>query len=96
MLEPSYTASVERALDQLEADDAATELWNAIVNKLRVICDNPESAEATEKQVRSTRGEMFWLVTIRVPSEKDDWGIFWAPVGDEAVFTYIGPWPPLR
>lgn len=96
MFEPAYTADVERVLDRLEADDTSAELWRAIVAKLHVICKEPDSHEARERQVRSSGGETFWLVTIRIPSEKDDWGIFWAPNGNEAVFTYIGPWPPLR
>lgn len=96
MLQPSYSAAADRALDQLEADDSATELYNAVVAKLHLICEHPDSDKARQRQIRSSGGEVFWLVIVRVPQEKDDWGIFWAPDGDEAVFAYIGPWPPVH
>lgn len=44
--------------------------------------------------MRSTGGEVFWLVTVKAPQEKNDWCIIWSPSGEEVVFTYVGPWPP--
>lgn len=94
MPEPSYTPGVDQTLNRLEQDDSRPELWSAIVEKLHLVCAEPNSKEARQRQMRSTGGEVFWLVTVKAPQEKNDWCIIWSPSGEEVVFTYVGPWPP--
>lgn len=94
MLDPSYRPGVSRLLDRLEADNSKDQLWRAIVKCLHLICDEPESKEARERQIRTGNGDIFNFVGVWAPQETEDWCILWAPDGDEAVFVYIGTWPP--
>lgn len=96
MLEPAYQDLVALLLDDIERDDARTELWNAIVNTLSLILDHEDSSEARRYSMRMPDGEPVWRVPVRPRTEDHDWSIIWEPNGKgEAVFHYVGPWPPV-
>ncbi|SDT68507.1 hypothetical protein [Actinoplanes derwentensis] len=96
MLEPAYGIGVDSVLDEIENDDSRSRLYNRIVEKLNFVCDHPDSAQARQHAIRLESQNTIWLVTVREPSETEDWGILWTPEGGDALFLYIGPWPPAK
>lgn len=94
MLEPSYSRQADRQLDELEADPERDKLYREVVVLLHHICEDPNSRVARGRQLRTSGGERVQLVDVIVQAENENWCIQWAQDGDEAVFAYIGPWPP--
>lgn len=95
MLEPVYEQAVVKILDDIEADDSRAELWDSIVNSLTLILDHDDSSEARRFALRMPDGSSVWRVPVRPLTEDQDWSIIWEPKGNEAVFYYVGPWPPI-
>ena len=94
MLEPAYGEGVDEDLDLIENDESKSALWNAVINTLQFICDNPTSAQARRNAIRYPSGRTAWRVPIRCPSEDENWSTVWYQDDGEAVFTYVGVWPP--
>lgn len=95
MLEPAYEKAVAATLDDIEQDESRAELWDALVNTLTLILDHDDSSEARRFSMRMPDGTSVWRVPVRPRTEDQDWSIIWEPQGDEAVFYYVGPWPPV-
>lgn len=72
-----YSGQAADALDKVEADPGAVELWNALCDALDLIIDHPDSAPARRDALRTTAGTTVWRGTVRVPRETDDWAILW-------------------
>ena len=72
-----YSRQAAEALDKIEVDPAAVDLWNALCDTLDLIIDHPDSAPARRNALQTTAGTTVWQVTIRIPRETDDWAILW-------------------
>lgn len=72
-----YSGQAAEALDKIETDPEAADLWNALCDTLDLIIDHPDSAAARRGALRTATGTTVRRVTLRVPRESDDWSILW-------------------
>ena len=72
-----YSGQAVEAVDKIEADPEALDLWNGICDCLDLILDHPDSAPARRDALRTATGTTVWRVTVRVPCEVDIWAILW-------------------
>jgi hypothetical protein len=88
---PLYSPQAAAALDKLEADAAAGDLWNAVCDALDLILDRPGSAQARREALHTAAGTTIWKVPVRAPRETDDWVVLWA-YGEHGriLITYTG------
>lgn len=94
MLDPLYQPGVEKALDEIENDPERRQLWNSTVRVLRMICESPDSPMARRHEIQSELREPVWRVPIPAGQEDEDYSVIWSPRGSDAVFHYVGVWPP--
>lgn len=86
-----YAHQADETLDRLEADPAATALWNAVCDALDLIIDHPDSAPARREALRTTAGTTVWHVPVHAPREADDWAILWHRTdAGQILIAYIG------
>ncbi len=86
-----YSGQAAEALDKIEADPGSLDLWNALCDRLDLIIDHPDSAPARRNALRTATGTTVWRVTVRVPSETDDWTILWHQDGTGRILiAFIG------
>ncbi len=93
-LDPLYQPGVPEALDKIENDPERHQLWNNIVNTLRLICTEPGSAEAHRYEIKTMLRETVWRVPVRSGTEDQNYAILWNRSGSDAVIHYVGIWPP--
>lgn len=94
MLDASYGEGVDEQLDAVENDSSRTELWNGICETLDLILSKPDSADTRTHSMRVEGGGTAWRVPIPVFTEDQNWSVIWSRDGNEAIFLYVGPWPP--
>ena len=95
-LEPLYLPAAAEQLDKLNGN-AGDALWDAIIDTLELICENPESGIARVHRVLSQGGNAFWGVPVDCP-DPDNYVVFWTDGHDDdgvavAVIHYVGPLP---
>lgn len=91
-----YGEGVQEQLDAVEFDDSRKQLWNLICQKINVIFDNSQSAEARQHGIYAADGEQFWRIELRNRQEQDDWSVLWTETETGPMIAYVGPWPPLK
>jgi hypothetical protein len=86
-----FSPEARKVLDELEVDASAVRLFDAIWDVLDLITENPGSALARRRALRTARGHSVWLVPVRGRYDDTAWVILWQPRGDDALIPYIGP-----
>jgi len=89
-VEPIFSPDAGYVLDELEADAKNDRLVDAIWEVIDFITEQPGSAQARRRGLRTAGGHLVWLV--RVPGLYDDeaWVVLWQPRGGDALIAYIG------
>jgi hypothetical protein len=90
-LEPRFSPDAERILNELEKDPENDRLVDAIWDTVDLITEQPQSALARRRALRSAKGHSIWLVPIPVRKNGDLWVVLWQPRGEDALIAYIGP-----
>ena len=88
---PRFSPDAERVLDKLEKDEHNDRLVDAIWDVIELIIDQPTSALARRRTLRTVKGHTVWLVPISVWHDDEPWVVLWQPRDDEALIAYIGP-----
>ena len=78
-------------LDELEKDDSNDQLVDAVWDALDLIREDPGSAQARHRGLRTARGHSVWLVPVHGLYKDKVWVVLWQPRGDDALIAYIGP-----
>jgi hypothetical protein len=90
-LEAQFSPDAGRVLDELEKDPANDRLVDAIWDIIELITEQPGSALARRRALRSVKGHSLWLVPVSVRHDDNLWVVLWQPRGDDALIAYIGP-----
>lgn len=91
-----YGEGVSEQLDEIEKDPDRRLLWEAIVDAVNLVFDEPHSARANEILMRTSFGDDVRGIPLRVPSEDANYSVLWGfDETGEPVIVYVGPWPPL-
>lgn len=85
-----FSAESSRVLDELEKDANGGHLLESIWSAIDLITDNPDSASARRRALRTPGGHTIWLVPIPTHVEGEQWVILWQPRGDDILIPYIG------
>jgi hypothetical protein len=78
-------------LDELESDPSKDKLVDAIWDVLELIAEQPGSAQARHRVLRTVAGHSVWLVPVRGHYGEEVWVVLWQPRDDDALIAYIGP-----
>ena len=78
-------------LDELEKDDSNVRLADAIWDTLDLIREQPGSAQARHRGLRTLGGHPVWLVPVHGHYDDEVWVVLWQPRGNDALIAYIGP-----
>lgn len=90
-MEAQFSPDAGRVLDELEKDPAKDRLVDAIWDIIELITEQPGSALARRRALRSVKGHSLWLVPVSVRHDDNLWVVLWHPRGDDALIAYIGP-----
>jgi hypothetical protein len=90
-MNPRFSPDAGRILDELEKDPANEHLVDAIWEIIDLITDQPNSAAARRRALRTTGGHSVWLVPVPLRHNDELWVILWQPRRDDALIAYIGP-----
>jgi len=85
-----FSPEAGRVLDELEKDASNDELVDAIWDVLDLIAENPGSAQARHRRLRTARGHSVWLVPVRGRYNDEVWVVLWQRRDDKALIAYIG------
>jgi hypothetical protein len=88
---PLFSPDAEGILGELEKDPANDRLVDAIWDTIDLITEQPDSASARRRALRTTAGHSIWLVPVRLRHNDKLWVILWQPRGEDALIAYIGP-----
>jgi len=86
-----FSPDASRVLDELERDPANERFVDVIWEAIGLITEQPDSASARYRALRTVEGDSVWLVRIPIRHNDDRWVILWQPRGDDALIAYIGP-----
>jgi hypothetical protein len=86
-----FSADASRVLDELEKNPKDERLLDAIWDIIELITENPASAIARRRVLRTPEGHSVWLVPIPVYRDDERWVLLWQPRGGDALIPYIGP-----
>jgi hypothetical protein len=90
-MNPLFSPDATGTLDELEKEPGNERLVDAIWNAIDLIIEQPESALARRRALRTTRGHSVWLVPIPLRHNGDLWVILWQRRDNDALIAYIGP-----
>jgi hypothetical protein len=90
-MNPRFSPDAARILDELEKDAANEHFVDAIWHTIDLITEQPDSAVARRRALRTVRGHSVWLVPIPFRHDDEVWVILWQPRDDDALIAYIGP-----
>lgn len=90
-LNPKFSADAAHVLDELESDPKNDRLVSAIWDIIELVTENPTSAPARRRALRTARGHSVWMIPIPIYHHDERWVVLWQPKGDEALIAYIGP-----
>ena len=90
-MNPRFSPDAERILDELEKEPANEQFIDAIWDTIDLITEQPESAAARRRALRTTSGHSIWLVPVSLRHNEELWVILWQPRDDDALIAYIGP-----
>lgn len=95
-LNPSYGPGVEDQLDEVEDDAERSVLWRSVTDTLYSICEQPDLPKNRRYALTTPSGQMIWRVPIPSGQETENYSVLWAEdeKENEAVFLYVGVWPP--
>jgi hypothetical protein len=86
-----FSPEAGQTLDDLEKDARNVKLADAIWDVLDLIAEQPGSAQARHRALRTAGGHPVWLVPARGLYEDEVWVVLWQPRDDDALIAYIGP-----
>ena len=90
-MEALFSPDAERVLGELEKDSANDRFIDALWDTLDLVTEQPGSALARRRALRTVAGHSVWLVPVPIRHHEDVWVILWQPRGDDALIAYIGP-----
>lgn len=90
-MKEQFSPDAERVLDELEGDPANNLFVEAIWDTIDLITEQPNSAPARHRALRTAKGHSIWLVPIPIRHNDNRWVILWQHRGDDALIAYIGP-----
>jgi hypothetical protein len=90
-LELLFSPEAAEVLNRLEKDPSCDRLVDAIWDVLDHITEDPGSAQARHRALRTAGGHPVWLVPVRGYYDDEAWVVLWQPRGDDALIAYIGP-----
>jgi hypothetical protein len=86
-----FSPDASRVLDELEKDPANDHFVDVIWEIIDLITEQPDTAPARRRALRTVAGHSVWLVPIPFRHNDDLWVVLWQPRGDDALIAYIGP-----
>ena len=89
-MEIIFSEDANNFLDQLEKDKE-DRLLGAIWDAIDSIADNPTSAQARRRALRTPDGHTVWMVPIPVNHNDERWVILHEPRRGKLLIPYIGP-----
>jgi hypothetical protein len=90
-MQPRFAPDATSILDELEKDPAYDRFVDSIWDTIDLIVEQPNSAAAKRRALRTVAGHSVWLVPVPLPHNGELWVILWQPREDEALIAYIGP-----
>jgi ParE toxin of type II toxin-antitoxin system, parDE len=90
-MEAQFSPDAARILDELEKNPANDRIVDAIWDTIDLIREQPDSAQARRRALRTAMGHSIWLVPVPIMHDEDRWVILWQPREDDALIAYIGP-----
>jgi hypothetical protein len=90
-LHAKFSAEAAHVLADLDSDPKNDRFLSAIWDTVEFITDNPTSARARRRALRTPRGHSIWMVPVPVHHHDERWVILWQPMRDDALIAYIGP-----
>jgi hypothetical protein len=85
-----FSPEAGEVLDELEKDVSYAGLVAAIWDALDLIAENPGSARARHRALRTAGGHPVWLVPVRGQYDDERWVVLWQPRDDDALIAFIG------
>lgn len=86
-----FSPEAGEVLDELEKDASNARLVDAIWLALDLITENPGSAQARHRALRTAVGHSVWLVPVRGEYDGEGWVVLWQPRDHDALIAFIGP-----
>jgi hypothetical protein len=90
-LDPIFEPEADRVLAELEADPKHDRFLNATWEVIESVLEDPTSAFARRRALRTEQGHFIWMVPIPVLHQGERWVILWQPRGGEMLVAYVGP-----
>lgn len=90
-MDPLFSPDAGRVLDELEKDPENHEFVDAIWDVVDLVTNQPDSAPARRRALRTVKGHPIWLVPVPVRYNDELWVVLWQPRGTDALIAYIGP-----
>jgi hypothetical protein len=90
-MNPLFSWDAHYVLDELEKDPANDRFVDAIWDIIDLVLEQPDSAAARRRALRSPEGHSIWLIPIPMWHNDKQWVILWQPRDDDALVAYIGP-----
>ncbi len=90
-MNPLFSPDAIRTLDELEKEPGNEQFVDAIWDVIDLITEQPESAPARRRALRTTRGHSVWLVPVSLRHNEELWVILWQRRDNDALIAYIGP-----
>jgi hypothetical protein len=86
-----FSPEAGEVLDVLGKDSSNTRFVDAIWDALELIAEQPGSAQARHRSLRTAGGHTVWLVPVRGQHDDEAWVVLWQPRADDALVAYLGP-----
>ena len=90
-MELLFSPDAGNVLDELEKDESKARLFDGVWDVLDLIAEDPGSAQARHRALRTAGGRPVWLVPVRGLYDGKAWVVLWQPRAGDALIAYIGP-----